>query len=256
MNHQPLPEQLNEVITLAENIFSGHLAGIYLYGSATLGRLRPESDLDILILVNRKMTDAMRKNFTQALLSLSHPAGSLPQRPLEVTVIHLPDILPWKFPPLCEYLYGEWLRETIAAGKLPQAHSDPDLTILLWQAEISSLPLRGEDIRKFLPAIPFSQIKQSMRDSLPDLLKNYSWDQRNVLLTLARMWYTLETESICTKDAAAAWAISRLPARLVPLMEMAGDAYLGNIHEDWNAAAETGSELVLFFQQQIERLLR
>ena len=36
-------------------------------------------------------------------------------------------------------------------------------------------------------------------------------DVRNVLLTLARVWFTLETGTIASKDVAADWAITRLP---------------------------------------------
>ena len=32
-------------------------------------------------------------------------------RPLEVTVINQKDVVPWKFPPKHEFMYGEWLRE-------------------------------------------------------------------------------------------------------------------------------------------------
>jgi hypothetical protein len=50
-----------------------------------------------------------------------------------------------------------------------------------------------------------------MADELPSLVADLESDTRNVLLTLARMWTTVATGRIVSKDAAAAWALERLP---------------------------------------------
>jgi hypothetical protein len=50
-----------------------------------------------------------------------------------------------------------------------------------------------------------------MRDGAPALLGDLDTDTRNVLLTLARMWMTATTGEMRTKDAAANWALDRLP---------------------------------------------
>lgn len=58
-------------------------------------------------------------------------------------------------------------------------------------------------------------------------------DTRNVLLTLARVWTTLATSRIRSKDAAADWAIERLPAAHRPVLAHARAVYLREEEERW-----------------------
>jgi hypothetical protein len=63
---------------------------------------------------------------------------------------------------------------------------------------------------------------------VPGLLEDLEPDTRNVLLTLARVWVTLDTGEIRSKDAAADWAIERLPAARGEVLALARDGYLGS----------------------------
>nr|WP_274922062.1 DUF4111 domain-containing protein [Providencia sp. G1(2023)] len=72
-----------------------------------------------------------------------------------------------------------------------------------------------------------------MLDSLPNLLSSLDSDERNVLLTLARMWKTMETGQFVTKDKAVDWVINRVPDELQPILIGAKMAYLNGIPTDW-----------------------
>ena len=50
---------------------------------------------------------------------------------LELTVITVSEVAPWRFPPKAEFVYGEWLREDFEAGGVPEPARDPDLAIVL-----------------------------------------------------------------------------------------------------------------------------
>jgi streptomycin 3"-adenylyltransferase len=54
-----------------------------------------------------------------------------------------------------------------------------------------------------------------------------------VLLTLARVWSTLDTGGIRSKDSAAAWAAARVPAEHRPVLARARAVYLGDEDERW-----------------------
>ncbi len=60
-------------------------------------------------------------------------------------------------------------------------------------------------------------------NSQPD----WAGDERNVVLTLSRIWYSAITGKIAPKDVAADWAIKRLPAQYQPVLLEAKQAYLG-----------------------------
>ena len=246
-----IPRQAFQVMAMAEELFRNQLRGIYLYGSSVLGGLHPNSDVDILIFIDGALPMDLREEFTKRLLPLSGKVGCIQKRPLEVTVINHQDLVPWQFPPKCEYMYGEWLREEITAGNIPQASYDPDITILLWQARTHSVPLKGKPAAVFIPPVSDSEIRKAIQHSLPGLIAGVKWDTRNVLLTLARMWFTLETGEICPKHLAAEWVLPKLPAPLAPLMEMAGKAYLGECADTWTHLEKEAALLADFMQHRL-----
>ena len=45
-----IPCEASEAVELIKEVFEDRLVGIYLYGSFVLGGLKPESDLDLLVI--------------------------------------------------------------------------------------------------------------------------------------------------------------------------------------------------------------
>lgn len=64
-----------------------------------------------------------------------------------------------------------------------------------------------------------------IKESLPGLIEGIKGDERNVILTLARMWQTVSIDEISLKDAAAEWALSRLSKEYSTLLNLARKAY-------------------------------
>ena len=66
------------------------------------------------------------------------------------------------------------------------------------------------------------------------LLADLDTDSRNVVLTLARIWSTVATGAIRSKDAAADWALERLPQQHRAVLARARAIYLGDEEERWD----------------------
>ena len=58
-------------------------------------------------------------------------------------------------------------------------------------------------------------------------------DERNVVLTLSRIWYSAATGKIAPKDVAANWVMERLPVQHQPVLLEAQQAYLGQGMVAW-----------------------
>ncbi len=73
---------------------------------------------------------------------------------------------------------------------------------------------------------------------IPGLLDGLRSDTRNVLLTFARIWSTLATGGIMSKDAAADWALAQLPPEHRAALEHARQPYLNCPYseESWSDA--------------------
>lgn len=249
-DHAVIPIEAAHAAALLKELPGSALVGIYLYGSAVLGGLRVDSDVDILVIVDKDLPAPIRKILTDRLMLISGAKNSA--RPLEVTVVNLKDIVPWHFPPKLQYLYGEWLREAFELGDYPQPRIDPDLAILLAQARSNSIALAGPLAENMLAPIPESDIRKAIKESLPELIAHFKGDERNVLLTLARMWVTAATGEIFSKDKAAEWAITRLPTEQASLLESARKAYIGEFEDHWEGIESEVLPLVNVMRKAIE----
>lgn len=253
----PDPEAgIRPALDLVSRTLGDDMAGAYLFGSATAGGLRPDSDIDMLVLTGRSLSPDARKRMLAGLLALSGPrAAHGPSRNLEVTVIVLDDIAPWRHPPRSDFVFGEWLRGDFEAGAVPAPTVDPDLTLVLATALDSNRILAGPPLTRFLPAIPADDVRRAMADSLPALVAGLSGDERNVMLTLARMWVTLATGRIRPKDAAAEWVLHRLPEEHRPVLALAREAYLGDRGgEAWADRGQEVEAFVSYARKRIEEL--
>jgi predicted nucleotidyltransferase len=226
--------QLDAVVRLVRDVMGDAAVGAYLYGSAVTSGLRRESDLDILVVSNRRTTDDERRALIDGLLPLSGSrGGETGKRHLEVTVVARPDIQPWQYPPPMELQYGDWWRREFESGEEPWSSPNPDLAVLLTAARADCVALFGPPIAELVDLIPRDDLAKAMLDVIPDLMADLDGDVRNVLLTLARVWFTLHTGEIAAKDVAADWAIARLPEGRGDALSRARAGYLGDLDDSW-----------------------
>lgn len=221
--------QLEAATALAADVLGADLAGVHLYGSAVVGGLRPDSDLDLFVLSRRRTSPAEKRRLIAALLPISgRHAADGPARSIELTIVAEPDVQPWRYPPRVDFQYGDWLRTQFERGELaPWDEPNPDLAILLETARRAAIALVGPPLRAVLPSVPRDDLVRASVDGIPGLLDDLDGDTRNVLLTLARIWTTVATGEIRPKDAAADWAIERLPAGDREILGRARDLYVG-----------------------------
>ena len=251
-----IPKEAIQVLTIIKEVLEDQLVGVYLYGSAVMGGLRVKSDVDILVITNRGLSERTRRELAERLMQISgRPGESAGIRPLEITVVNQNDVVPWHFPPRFEFMYGEWLRAQFEKGEIPGATVDPDLALLLAQAERNSITLFGAGVEETLEPIPWIDIQRAMRDSLPGLIASVQGDERNVILTLARMWYTASTSEFSSKDGAADWAIPQLPEEHAVLLDQARIAYLGEFVDNWEGKEKELASLVDHLTAAIDPLL-
>ncbi len=218
------------LVELLHGVLGDSVLGVYAHGSATLGGLRPHSDVDVLAVVREPTTHGQRRALVEELLKVSGRG----RRPVEMTVVVQDRVRPWRYPPTCDFLYGEWLREDFERGAVPDPGPNPDLAPVLTMVLLADAPLHGPRPAELLDPVPAADLRRAIAEGVPELMAELETDTRNVLLTLARVWSTLETGGIRSKDAAAAWAIERLPAAHRPVLVRARAVYLGDEDERWD----------------------
>ncbi|CAM5654558.1 aminoglycoside adenylyltransferase family protein [Streptomyces aurantiogriseus] len=227
----PVPEEAHALVTLVRGTLGDAVLGVYLHGSAVLGGLRPHSDLDLLVVARQSLTEQQRRALLAALLPLSGRDG---HRPVELIVVVQSEIRPWRYPPTCDFLYGDWLRGDFDRGVLPSPAPSPDLAPLLTMTLLGDTPLYGPPPAEVLDPVPYEDLVRGITAGVAELMGDLESDTRNVLLTLARIWTTLATGTVRSKDAAAAWVLARLPQAHRPVLERARAGYTGETEEGWD----------------------
>lgn len=224
---------------------------------AVSGKLRPQSDIDLLAVIDRGITNDQRNDLLTALIRISgrHPAAPGGPRCIEIIIFCLSDLSENCFPTRAEFTYGEWLRDALEAGEMPMPTRDPEYTLVLAQASQHAIPLIGQCASELLPEIPLGRVRQAMHDALPALLHGLLGDERNVLLTLARMWRTAKTGEFVTKDVAAAWAIPQMPDRYAAILDYARRAHLGEIIDEWDSRCNDAKILAGHLRERVIELL-
>jgi len=245
-------QTLQELITREA---PGSPVAMYLTGSYCDGGLRPESDLDILLITRASLQVGERRVLVEHLLGCSGTRASRqPGRPVELISLVLDDIKPWRYPAMRDFLYGEWLRTDYEAGRLPHRAVDPNLPVMITSARQHSSPLMGPPLAELTEPVPREHLTQSMFDALPSLLDDLVGDERNVLLTLARILFSLRTGRIAPKDVAAAEVCPILAPADADILDLAARAYRGEVREDWTELHSEASAAAMALTDRIYAL--
>lgn len=250
--------QLSRALGVIERHLASTLLAVHLYGSVLDGDLKPYSDIDLLVTVATSPDEATRRALMLDLLKISAPPGqSKTLRALEVTIVARDDVLPWRYPARRELQFGEWLRKDLLAGIVEPAVIDTDLTILLMQARQHSIALAGPPAEEFFDPVPEGDLFRGLADTLKQWHSPSDWagDERNVLLALARIWYSAVTGKIAPKDVAANWVLERLPEEHQPVLTEARQAYLGYCDDQLALRGHQLTELIVFIRHEANKLL-
>jgi len=102
----------------------------------------------------------------------------------------------------------------------------------------------GPRLNLLLDTVPYPDFVTASTHVIDNLLTDLEDETRNVLLTLAPVWSTLEIGTIRSKPAAAAWAIDHLPPTHRPVIHEARAICLVEIDRDrWGDLQEINQTL-------------
>lgn len=250
--------QIHECLELVRNIFDTDLLGVYLYGSAVLGGLQKFSDIDLLVVSNRPTSSDEKIKLAKNLLQISGVYMKTAKLPVEMTIVTKSAINPWHYPPHFDFQYGDWLRQEFSAGNFePWPNTEmSELAIMLTQLLLAHHILFGPPPDQLINEIPYSDFIAALTTSANNLMREIHSDTRNVLLTYARIWNTVFTNSIRSKSSAAVWAIDRLPNLYKPVLQRALAICTGKENEHWEDIFDLIQPCAEFMKKIIELIVQ
>jgi predicted nucleotidyltransferase len=250
-------QQLDRIVALVRDVLGPNAVGAYLLGSAVVGGLRPRSDVDVLVASRRPLTSAEKRELVDRIVPISwkETADGM-QRGIELTVVVQTDVKPWRYPPNRDFQYGDWLRLALERGETEAlaAKPDPDLASLITQVLVADVALLGPPPAEVFDPVPFSDVLDAILAYVDKWVGNIEDDTRNGILALARIWSALSTGALDSKDAAAAWALERLPAEHKPVLARARAIYLAGGEDRWDDMREDVRGYADYVVDEIRRL--
>ncbi len=231
-----MQQQLKDGLELLKMILGSDLLGVYLYGSSLVGGLQKYSDIDLFVVINRVTTSEEKTKLIAELLKISGIYMKSAKLPIEMTIVEKAAINPWQYPPYFDFQYGDWLRKSFEKGIIEPwpTHEMSDLALIVTQVLLKSQTLWGLEPEQLLAPVPYHDFMKAMLHDINRLVTDLDHDTRNVLLTFARIWSTLETDAIRSKPAAADWVMNHLPKEYQPVMKRAKSICVGVENEYWD----------------------
>lgn len=248
-------KQIDQCLSLVKEIFDQDLLGVYLYGSAMLDGLQKYSDIDLFVVLSRPTTYEEKTRLVSALLKISGVYMKSTKLPIEMTIVEKAEINPWHYPPKFDFQYGDWLRNQFESGNIEPWESKvmTNLALMITQLLLSNKTLFGIEPNQLLPTVPYQDFINATTDGLQGLMADLDWDIRNVLLTFARVWSTVATDTIRSKSAAVDWVITYLPEKFHPVMQRAKAICKGQEKECWDDMRELIKPCAEFMLKQINK---
>ena len=242
---------------MLKGVYGQDLLGVYLFGSLIVGGLQRYSDIDMFVVVDRPTVYEERTKLVADLLKISGIYQRSSKPPIEMTVVVKSEINPWHYPPKFDFQYGDWLRPTFESGQVDPGTDKkmPDLALLITQVLLANKILYGLSPDKLLGKVPYSDFLAATKNALSNLALDLHNDTRNALLTYARIWRTVETDTLCSKTDAAFWVINRLPEIYKPVMKHAYATCIGDENEHWNDLAVLIQPAADYMIKQIDNMI-
>lgn len=254
----PIRSQVERLAAGVREVLADALVGTYLHGSLVLECFNANrSDVDVLVVVERSTARAEKKRLLPLILDSSGSREPGPPRPLELHVLSRGDLDPWRYPTPYDLHYSESWRNAFERGVdavvAAQREPDADLAAHLTVARRHGIPLDGPPPDLVLPQVPPADYRAA-------LLADFEWARdhageapRYVLLSMGRVWATLATGEIHSKDSGTAWTAERVPARLRPLLDRALASYRGD-GLDFPVDEDALAELTAFLDAEVQAL--
>ena len=228
----PVRAEVDGITAASREILSDDLAAVYLHGSLALGCFNPDrSDIDLLVIAQRVLTAADRLRFARAMLDCSGQP-----RPVEISILLVDNLRPWRHPCPYEFHFGESWRQRFADAlaadepdlPLPEPRTDPDLAAHVTVARARGVALFGAPPAETLPQVPHA-------DYLDAILADFAWCRENapesdvyVVLNACRVLAAARHRLVLSKSEGGEWALAALPDALRPIVVRALATYRGD----------------------------
>jgi streptomycin 3"-adenylyltransferase len=218
---------LDELIRHVEQTLP-EVSGVYLHGSLAMGSYyRPKSDVDVLVIVDGKLTGGIRRALAVRVLE------AFDARPtsggIELSAVRRREVQRFQHTARFELHFSERWAEEVRSGGSGPSGTDPDLAAHCTVTRARGVALRGEDPAIAIAPVPRGAFMEAIIDDFNWIVdggiqESPFYGVLNVCRVL-KIFNGVDERSPPSKDEAGEWALEHLPQEHRPTVRDALDCY-------------------------------
>ena len=211
---------INGFVEESKGILQDNLVGIYLHGSSVMGCFNPlKSDIDLIIVVNRPLTDSVKRAFMDMVVRYN-AAG--PAKGIEMSIVLREVCKPFVYPTPFELHFSashlEWYRERPDDYIRKMNGTDRDLAAHFTVITRRGRCLFGAPVTEVFAEVPDRNYMDSLWYDIEGAEGEIAEHTMYLTLNLARVLAYREEGLVLSKKEGGEWALRRLPPVYRPLV--------------------------------------
>lgn len=216
-----------KLVKYSKDILKDNLIGVYLHGSAAMGCFNEKtSDIDMLIVIDKDMSDAEKRQYMDMVVGLNIFA---PEKGIELSIVKKSVCKPFVYPTPFELHFSiahlEWYKNTPQDYILKMNGTDKDLAAHIMIIYHRGLCLYGEEIRSIFEDVGreayFDSICNDVKQAEEDIMDAPVY----VTLNLCRVLAYKQEDLILSKQEGGEWGLKNVPEKYSRLIQKALDEY-------------------------------
>lgn len=211
---------LKRFVEQSREILQENLVGVYLHGSSVMGCFNPQkSDIDLLIVVERPLSDPVKRSFMDMVVACS-AAG--PEKGIEMSIMLREVCKPFVYPTPFELHFSEghreWYTEDPDEYIREMKGTDRDLAAHVTILNNRGKCLFGAPIEAVFGEVPHRDYMDSIWFDIEGAEEEITEYPMYLSLNLARVLAYQEEGLILSKKEGGEWALDHLPEEYRPLI--------------------------------------
>lgn len=216
-----------KLVKYSKDILKDNLIGVYLHGSAAMGCFNEKtSDIDMLIVIDKDMSDAEKRQYMDMVVGLNIFA---PEKGIELSIVKKSVCKPFVYPTPFELHFSiahlEWYKNNPQDYILKMNGTDKDLAAHIMIIYYRGLCLYGEEIRSIFEDVGreayFDSIWNDVKQAEEDIMDAPVY----VTLNLCRVLAYKQEDLILSKQEGGEWGLKNVPEKYIRLIQKALDEY-------------------------------
>jgi streptomycin 3"-adenylyltransferase len=248
---------IDEFTAMSREIIGDKLTGIYLHGSMAMDCFNPEkSDIDLLIVIEKDISDAQKMEFMKQVVKLNELA---PAKGLEVSFVKREYCKPFVYPTPFELHFSpmhlQWFRDNPENFVENMKGEDKDLAAHFTVINRYGIVLYGEKIERVFGPVSKKDYVESIWSDVEGARDKIAEAPVYMTLNLCRVLAVLKEDLCLSKQLGGEWGIAHMSERYHSFISLALDCYKTNqiMQADIELAVQFADEMLTIIKFEKEQ---